>query len=420
LKLLDKKLAKNIFAVYVITLLGYLAPLIVIPVLASRLSPIALGEYFYVQSAAALIAIAIEYGFSISATRQLAAHPEHSSQAAVIVSQVLGVRTLLIVLAALALLGAGALVPVVTGDEIMLLLCLIMAAAQGASAVWYFQALERAGVLAKIETVTKLTGVVATIVLVPHGASAAVPMAIMTTCQILSSLTGNILMYREVRFRAPSHRETIEAFRGGAKLFIYRLLIAFYNSANTVFLGWIVSADRVAVYAVAERIVKAALLTLTPLQQAIFARSNRLLRHDASAYHVTLLKLALGTGVLGSGIALVLALLSGHLMDFFLHRHDAQGGTTLALMALIIPLSAVSGIICNNFLIPAGRDGTVLSIVAGAAVLNALCLFLFFNHLGALGAGMAWLVVEFAALVAVGCAAFSGIQAQRRAAIRCE
>ena len=65
-------LAKNILILSLVHLVRLLLPLLLIPLLANRISGGEFGVYMYALSFAAWLAIFVEYGFNISSTREIA------------------------------------------------------------------------------------------------------------------------------------------------------------------------------------------------------------------------------------------------------------------------------------------------------------------------------------------------------------
>lgn len=397
----DRQLGRNVFAVYVTTLLGYAAPILVIPILAARLDPVSFGEYLYVQAVAVFLSILVEYGFSMSATRRIAMHRESAVLISATVAEVVSARFVLAIAALALLFALQGLIPVLKSSALLTSLCYLIGIAQGFTASWYFQAIERAHVLTRIDAICKVLMIAGIFVFIPEGGGSAGPLAILAAGLVASAVAGNIMIHLEVPVGGLSFSRARAALVYGGRLFFYRGFIALYNSANTFFLGFIVTPDKLAIYAVGEKIVKAAAMLLTPFQQASFARSSRLLGTDARNYWGVLRTLLSTFGILGLGIAAALWLTADFSMSLFLGRHDDSARTVLGILALTVPLIALSGIICNNYLIPSHQENVVIAIVIAAAALNVAVLFLAFRSYGVLGAAAAWTTVEMFVLVAL-------------------
>ena len=70
--LLTHSVAKNAAALYAIQFAGYIVPLVTLPYLSRVLGPAGFGLLLFSQSFALWASMIIEYGFNLSATRDVA------------------------------------------------------------------------------------------------------------------------------------------------------------------------------------------------------------------------------------------------------------------------------------------------------------------------------------------------------------
>jgi len=92
---------KNITALYGLHLFKYLIPLMLIPYLARTLGLAVWGELAIAQAFAAYLGLIIEYGFEFSATKTLAKNKSNPIMRSIILSEVMGAKVLLIIIAIL-------------------------------------------------------------------------------------------------------------------------------------------------------------------------------------------------------------------------------------------------------------------------------------------------------------------------------
>jgi PST family polysaccharide transporter len=71
-KLLRSRILVNVIALYGVQGCTYLLPVITFPYLARVLHPDGWGAVLFAQAIGAIVAIAVEYGFDFSATRETA------------------------------------------------------------------------------------------------------------------------------------------------------------------------------------------------------------------------------------------------------------------------------------------------------------------------------------------------------------
>ena len=86
------RLARNIFALYVVRAANQLLPLIVIPYLARVLGPSGWGLVAFAQAFAMYGIITVEYGFEFSGTRAVARDRGQASRMSELVAGILGLH----------------------------------------------------------------------------------------------------------------------------------------------------------------------------------------------------------------------------------------------------------------------------------------------------------------------------------------
>src|SRR4030095_2048062 len=81
-------------------------------------------------------------------------------------------------------------------------------------------------------------------------------------------------------FQFPNLRSAVRALRLGWTMFLFRSLVSLYTAGNTLILGLFAPSQIVAYYAGGEKISKALVGLLTPINQALYPRLSYLTQHD--------------------------------------------------------------------------------------------------------------------------------------------
>src|SRR5690606_30878863 len=124
---------------YAVQIAGYVVPLITLPLLARVLGAEEYGRVAFAQSFALWMSLIIEYGFNLSATRDVAKHRAAKETLARLVTSVLGAKGVL-ALVTLGLSGiALALVPAFRERPVYLAGAWLLCVANGMTPYWYFQ-----------------------------------------------------------------------------------------------------------------------------------------------------------------------------------------------------------------------------------------------------------------------------------------
>jgi polysaccharide transporter, PST family len=152
-------LVQNALSLYGVQIAGYVLPLVTIPYLARVLGATGWGLLAFTQAFGSYWTVLGEYGFSLSATREVAYHRDNREKLTDILAGVLGAKTLLAVAALPFAFLAGLWIPAFHDHPLLLWAGMFWAVAQGFSVMWFFQGFEqmRLGAALDISTHTRAT-----------------------------------------------------------------------------------------------------------------------------------------------------------------------------------------------------------------------------------------------------------------------
>ncbi|MBV8207622.1 MAG: oligosaccharide flippase family protein [Acidobacteria bacterium] len=388
--------ARNAMGLYAVQFGGYVIPLAVVPYLARVLRPDGFGLLVFAQSFAVAASLTIEYGFGLSATREMARAREHAATMAELISGVQGAKAVLSIGLLLVAALAALAIPNFRHHGEYLAWALLSAVAMGFSPFWYYQGRERMTGAAVTDLVCRALGALLVLAVVRaenDGWKALMAQAIAGCgCTLLLSAR----MYRETPFRRLEWRHTLRALRTGRDMFLFRGAYNFYSSANAFILGMFAAPLQVGYFGGAERIARAVQSLTQPVSQAVYPRVSHLaVRSAARAAWVVRLTIAAATAA-GFGLGVGLALAAPWLTAKFLGPAYAASVSVLAIFAMVIPVNAANTALIMHWALPSGRDRSVTAITMGAIAINlagAAALAPRFAHIG-----MAWAI-----LMAEGC-----------------
>ncbi len=92
---INRRLVENVTSLSIVQAANYLVPLITFPYLVRVLGPQKFGLVAFAQAFTQYFVVLTEYGFNLSATRQIAIHKENPQEVSVIFSSVMVTKTLL-------------------------------------------------------------------------------------------------------------------------------------------------------------------------------------------------------------------------------------------------------------------------------------------------------------------------------------
>ena len=390
----------NVLALYGVQVGRKLIPLISIPYLARVLGPAGWGAIAFVQAMAELLVIVIEFGFNISATREVARNRDNPEACGRIMAGVLGAQAVLAAAGLVVVIAVSRFLPVVSTQRDMLAAGLVYAVAQGFAPLWFFQGLERMRWAAALELTGKVLALGGLFLLVHSPADKWRVLALAALAPTLTTVAGLGLAYRTIPMRAPSWALVRPALVMGGPMFLFRSAESLYGVGNAFLLGLFCTPELVGYFAAAEKIAKAGFGLLNPIREAMFPRLSHLAATGGEDAAAPLARLG-ATLMISGGAVLAVGLFfaAPWASKLLLGGEFVPAVDVLRILAALPLLLSITYSVGFQWLLPFGRDGLINRIILSAGLVNVALSFLWARPYGHIG--MAWAVVSAEAVVCV-------------------
>jgi len=392
-----RRVLSNFFSLSIVQFANYLAPLIVLPYLFRVLGPSKFGLIELARAVSVYFLILTDYGFSLSATREISVHRDDPQRVSEVFSAVLLLKFLLVIASLLVLSLIVFAVPKLRADWPVYFLSFGSVIGMWLFPIWLFQGLERMKYIPLLNVTAKTLVVIAVFVLIRDAGDYLYAPGLQSAGTILIGLAGLVLAFCifPVRFRFPSRAALRRELANGWHLFLSKMAITLYTTSNIVILGLLTDNIFVAYYAAGDKIVRAATDGLhIPLSQAIFPHIGQLAsrsRPAALRFAARVAKLlSIATLMLSAGLFLAAPYIARIVLG-----EKSQGGVPviriLSLLPFLIGLSNIFGIqIMANF----GLRRLLARILIAAGVLNIVIALLLVTPLKHAGVALASLTTE--------------------------
>jgi polysaccharide transporter, PST family len=369
-KLFRHRLVHNIIALYGVQICTYALPLITFPYLARVLGPAGWGSVVFAQAIGVVIAVFVEYGFDISASRETSRHRDEPRHLSELISGVLGAKVILAVLCVCGAIFSRRFTHHVAPSLALFWSSTLWGVCQGINMLWYFQGLERMRLASALEIGGKVVATLSIFVLVHNPGDGWKVMAAQCVGCVVAHGVTVVLAYREVGFLWPTFQSVQRALRLGWSMFLFRAAQGLTGSLNGLVLGWVAPLAALGQYAGAERISRVFQQGLWPINQALYPKLAKQMqddRHDAMKMVKRSLLFLGGLGLLFGLILFVSAPLLVHLVlgGAF---HDSVA--PLRVFSLWIPLVALSTVLTFQLLLPNQMDYQFNAVIIIAGVLS--------------------------------------------------
>ena len=399
-RLVRHSLVQNALSLYGVYLPNYFIPLLVIPYLMRVLGAAGWGLVAFTQAFGAYVGVVVEFGFFLSANREVARHREDREKLGEILAGVLGARGFLSLICVGPALAAGIWVPIFRDHPDLYRAGLFWGLVQGFSMSWFFQGLERMRLVMALETPAQFLGILAIFLFVHRPKEAWLVLVIQGAAYGLPAAIELALAYREIPFRLPTLRSIREGLHMGTSMFLYRGSLELYARGNALILGLFVPPQLVGFYAAAEKIARASYRLLGPVTQALYPRMSYLLHSARDKAHRLARMGVVVIGIGGMALTLFVYLSAPWLIRIIAGPEFTPAVPLLRILSLMPVLIAIGQAYGTQWMLPLGLDRSFnfVMILAGAIDL-VLALILAPRYADV---GMAWVAVITEALIAVG------------------
>lgn len=374
----------------------YILPVIIIPYLFRALGPEKFGLIAFAQAFAQYFLILTDYGFSISATKEisLCRHEHHKVSAAF--SSVMLVK---LGLAALSLLLLGAIVyfvPKFRNDWPVYVLSFGTVVGSTIFPLWFFQGTEKMKYITNLNIAGGAIYVFLIFLLV-HGPGdyLFVPL-INSSVLLITGLAGQYIALRKFRvcFKFPGYENLRKQLAAGWDIFISIAAINAYTTTRIFILGLLTNNTVTGLYSIAEKIANACqTFPLSSFSQAVFPRLSAIF-HKNKARALMMMqhiqRITTSIALLALPIVFVLAPAIVKIVcgaDF--------PGTVLSLRLLLISVFFISANAFRvQFLLVCGKTNIYSRIHVVMAMTGLPLIFLLIYSFSYVGSAIATVVIE--------------------------
>jgi PST family polysaccharide transporter len=389
-----------VIALYGVQICTYALPLITFPYLARVLGPSGWGSVVFAQAIGAVIAVFVEYGFDISASRETSRHRNEPRLLSELISGVLGAKVLLAALCICGAVFSRRFTHHIAPSLALFWSSTIWGVCQGINMLWYFQGLERMRLASALEIGGKVVATLSIFILVHNPDDGWKVMAAQCVGCVVAHGVTVVLAYREVGFVWPTLSSVLHALRLGWSMFLYRAIVGITGPLNGLVLGWFAPMAALGQYAGAERISRVFQQGLWPINQALYPNLTKQMRdnrHDA----MKMVRLSIFfLGALGLLFGLILFLGAPLLVHVVLGDAFHESIPVLRVFSLWIPLIALSTVIIFQLLLPNQMDHQFNVVLFTAGLLGFGCALLLAPVLQAVGIAWSIVVAQLYTLIA--------------------
>lgn len=271
------RLLHQIFAVYGVHLASQALPLFTVPYLSRTLRADSWGLVAMAQAFAVYANVIVDYGFTYSATRTVAAAGTRQ-EVGQTVARVTGAKGLLSIVA---FAGAGVAyytVPVFRHHPMLLWTAVLSEVLRAMLPGFYFYGVQQVATFSLLEMYARIAAMAGLFVFVHGPEDAWKVFALNGATATFALIFAAWLIYSRCPFYVPRLAHAWQTIRQGWSMFLFRGTHNLYTLGNAFLLGLFARPETVGFYAGAEKINSAAVGLLSPLSTVLYPKTASLLK----------------------------------------------------------------------------------------------------------------------------------------------
>lgn len=267
-----KRLLSNFFSLSVLQIFSYVLPLLTLPYLVRVLGVETFGLVAFATAFITFFNILVDYGFNLSATREVSIHRENKDKITEIYSSVLSIKFILIFVSFVIFSFIVFTFEKFSSHSMLYFITFISVIGQALFPIWYFQGMERMKYITVINIFSKIVFTIAIFVFV-HEESDYLMVPLLTGLGILiGSLYALYIIKKD--FNQSFVWQNIETmkihFKDSSQFFLSRVSVSIYSTANAFVLGLFTNNTMVGYYSIAEKLYIAIQSLYGPINQALY------------------------------------------------------------------------------------------------------------------------------------------------------
>lgn len=380
----SSKNGKTVFANFgylsLLQVAGYVFPLISMPYLARVIGADGFGKIAFASAIVVWIQTISDWGFNLTATRDVAQNRDNKELVSRILSNVLWARSVLTLLSGIILLLVVLLVPYLRENADIIFVTFLLVPGYILFPEWFFQAIEKMKYTTFFNLFLKLVFTVAVFVFIHKREDYLMQPLLTTIGYLLCGIGALYLIFKKWGYSLykPQWGEIFKTIRNSTDVFINNLMPNLYNSFSVMLLGFFGGSTANGIYDGGNRFPSIFYQFQSVLSRAFYPFLSR--RPDKHSFYA---KLNIVSALVGS---VILVLISPLIIKIMLGDEFEKSVVVMQILSFSVVFLAMGYTYGTNFLIinhkeKPLRNLTFISSIVGMCV--SVPLVYYFSYIGA-------------------------------------
>lgn len=380
----NSKEGKTVFANFgylsLLQIAGYVFPLITMPYLARVIGVDGFGKIAFASVVVVWFQTIADWGFNLSATRDVAQNKKNKEKVSKIFSNVLWARCFLTLLSGLLLAIIVSIVPYLRENAAIILVTFLLVPGYILFPDWFFQALEKMKYTTIFNLLIKLLFTIAVFIFIRDKDDYIIQPLLNTIGFLICGVGAMYLILKKWGYtiHKPRWKNIVNTIKDSTDVFLNNLMPNLYNSFSVMLLGFFGGSSANGFYSGGDKFPSILNQFLSILSRAFYPFLSR--RSDKHSFYA---KLNIGISLIG---AIFLIVISPWLMRFMLGEEFENSIVVMQILSISIFFLALCNTYGSNYLIIYHQEKPLRNLTLVSSVIGlmfSIPLVYYFSYIGA-------------------------------------
>lgn len=332
----NKILIENFTFLSVLQVSNLVLFLITIPYLFRVLGSRSYGLIVFAQTMVYYLTIFTNFGFNLTATRDISINRNNPEKVSEIVSSVLTIKLFFFLISFLIMTVLTLSIANFRENRILYLLSMLACISEALFPIWYFQGIEKMKYITFINVTTRIIATVLVFIVINSQSKYIIYPLLLGIGTITGALVALLIVFKKhkVFFRFQPIKTLRFYLVDNVLYFLSNVSTQIYVNANKIIIGSFLGMVEVAYYDVAEKVINIVKVPYSLIGQTLFPKVAR----DRNV--AFLKRIMIYTVLFTLFIIICIYIFSGHIISFFSGSNNISSVIILRILSLsLIPIS---------------------------------------------------------------------------------
>lgn len=400
-----RRLFENFVSLSILQGLNYILPLITFPYLVRVLGVEKFGLLAFATATIGYFQILTDYGFNLSATREIAIHRDNREKVQEIFSAVTTIKFGLLILSLILLAILVFSFQRFRQDWDVYFLTFGMVVGNTLFPVWFFQGMERMKYITYLNILAKGLFTVAIFIFVREQADYWKVPLLNSIGFVVAGVASFVLIGKQfhIKVKLVGKQSLLWQLREGWHVFVSTIAISLYTISTTFILGIFTNNIVVGYYSAADKIIQAVKGLYSPLSQTLFPFVSKKVAESKDKGLILIRKITRYVFIITSILSFLVFVYSDFIVTILLGRNYSNSIIILKILSIHPFLIGLSNIFGIQTMLTYNRKKAFQNILIIASFLNiglSIILVPLFAHIGS---AISVTLVEFFVTISMFC-----------------